>query len=152
MRGAHGESNLHFWLCQANTGHSQVQGEARAANVSITMQSHACTAMCAYVRCQKVWKCICSGEHKTQSGWEAVTIKKRILPPGIFNWLPAEAAALQEEAALMAVREALQAIPEPHHITHYLESYRHTDVTDGMEYMYYITRQVWLPATALREG
>lgn len=81
-----------------------------------------------------------SGEHKTQSGWEAVTIKKRILPPGIFNWLPAEAAALQEEAALMAVREALQAIPEPHHITHYLESYRHTDVTDGMEYMYYITR------------
>ncbi|KAL3160380.1 hypothetical protein ABBQ32_010706 [Trebouxia sp. C0010 RCD-2024] len=37
--------------------------------------------------------------------------------------------ALQEEAALMAVKEALQTIPEPHHVTYHLESWRYIDDT-----------------------
>ena len=40
----------------------------------------------------------------------------------------------------MAVKEALQAIPEPHHNTHYLDSYTYTDDADGEEHMYYITK------------
>ena len=54
--------------------------------------------------------------------------------------------ALQEKAALLAVKEALQTIPDPHHITHYLESYRHTAHTDGnqTDCMYFITKYGWL--------
>ena len=51
--------------------------------------------------------------------------------------------ALQEKAALVAVKEALQAMPEPHYITHYLECYRHTDATTNalpMDCMYFITQ------------
>ncbi|KAL3146806.1 Chk1 protein kinase [Trebouxia sp. C0009 RCD-2024] len=78
------------------------------------------------------------GEKKTKRGWTAVTIKKRLLQP--LGWHPPEQAALQEEAALMAVQQALQLTPLPHHITHYLDSFRHTDPTYGLDCMYFVTK------------
>lgn len=84
----------------------------------------------------------CSGEEKTETGWRAVTIKKRRIAPAGCSEAEAvgEAFALQEKDALMAVKEALQGVPEPHHITNFLECHRHTDETHGLEYMYYITK------------
>ncbi|KAL3134931.1 hypothetical protein ABBQ32_007893 [Trebouxia sp. C0010 RCD-2024] len=54
--------------------------------------------------------------------------------------MPPEQAAHQQQAALLAVQQALQDIPPPHHITHYLDCCRHTDPMSGPEHMYYITK------------
>ena len=84
----------------------------------------------------EVLEWLCSGEEKSKSGWQAVTIKKRVIEPWAMGLIDDEAAALQEKAALLAVKDALQTVLEPHHIVQYLDCYRHTDVTDGLERMY----------------
>lgn len=60
------------------------------------------------------------------------------------GWL--RVTALQEKAALVAVKAALQTLPESHHITHYLDCYRYTAHIDGnqTDYMHYITKYGWL--------
>ena len=66
----------------------------------------------------EVLNCQCSGEEKTESGWQAVIIKKRVVvQQGLLGVLGpfSPSGALQEKAALLAVKEALQSIPEPHH-------------------------------------
>lgn len=99
----------------------------------------------------EVLSCHCSGERKSKTGWQAVTIQKRPLQPqGVLAlWpglglalglMPPEQAAHQQQAALLAVQQALQDIPPPHHITHYLDCCRHTDPMSGPEHMYYITK------------
>lgn len=77
-------------------------------------------------------------------GWQAVTIKKRPMEGPVAQLLPEEA-ALQEKAALKAVKDTLQLTPPPHHITYCLDSFRHTDPLSGSTSTYFITQYgLWL--------
>jgi len=65
--------------------------------------------------------------------WEPVTVKAK--PAMLVGQIDAK----QEEDALTAFKDTLQEQPEPHHISLYVDSFRHT-FDDGEEVVYLITR------------
>ena len=67
-----------------------------------------------------------------------MTIKKKLMQPQGGD--SSEKAALQEKAALKAVKQTLKLTFAPHHITRLLDCYRHCDPTYGLDFMYFITK------------